>query len=207
MCCTAGFRGTAMAELRILVTGSRRWTRASIPTFRAALLSIAAEAGVAPGRVLVIHGAQGVRRGGVVVSGCDLLVEEVARRLGMAVDPHPADWPTCAPGCRPGHRRRNGRGTEYCPTAGHRRNAAMVALGAHLCSAWPLGESPGTRGCMALAEAAGIPVRNLGDPDAVERPGSFGEAIAAIHGTSWLAEAARSSLRAANDKFGTGGRA
>jgi hypothetical protein len=34
----------------------------------------------------------------------------------------------------------------------------MVSLGATLCIAFPLGASEGTRGCMRLAEAAGIPV-------------------------------------------------
>ena len=46
---------------------------------------------------------------------------------------------------------------------GHVRNHHMVSLGADLCLAFPLGESRGTRGCMAAAHKAGIPVRNHGD--------------------------------------------
>lgn len=43
--------------------------------------------------------------------------------------------------------------------AGPIRNQAMVDLGDYLaCLAFPLGESRGTRDCMARAEAAGIPV-------------------------------------------------
>jgi len=59
---------------------------------------------------------------------------------GVPDEPHPADW---------------GRGR----WAGPLHNAAMVSLGADLCLAAPLGRSPGTRGCAALAAAAGIEVR------------------------------------------------
>lgn len=45
-------------------------------------------------------------------------------------------------------------------SAGHQRNATMVKKGADVCLAFPLGESPGTRGCMKLAEKAKIPVVN-----------------------------------------------
>jgi hypothetical protein len=40
----------------------------------------------------------------------------------------------------------------------------MVAAGADLCLAFPIGASPGTRSCMRLAAAAGIPVIDLSDP-------------------------------------------
>jgi hypothetical protein len=39
----------------------------------------------------------------------------------------------------------------------------MVSLGADVCLAFPLGASPGTRGCMNIAERAGIHVINKGD--------------------------------------------
>ena len=48
----------------------------------------------------------------------------------------------------------------YCPTAGPRRNAVMVAKAprADRVVAFPHGASYGTRGCMRLAREAGIPV-------------------------------------------------
>lgn len=48
-------------------------------------------------------------------------------------------------------------------SAGHIRNNTMVKLGADVCLAFPIGESRGTRGCMRLAERAGITVINFGD--------------------------------------------
>lgn len=60
--------------------------------------------------------------------------------FGCRVEVHPADWP------------RHGK------AAGHRRNAEMVALGADVCLAFPLGESRGTRDCVRRARDAGIPV-------------------------------------------------
>ncbi len=51
---------------------------------------------------------------------------------------HPANW-------------------EHGKAAGHIRNAEMVGLGADRCVGFPIGPSNGTRGCMRLAEKAGIP--------------------------------------------------
>jgi len=43
--------------------------------------------------------------------------------LKWEIESHPADWEApCRPECRPGHRRRQGRGPEYCPAAGNYRN-------------------------------------------------------------------------------------
>jgi len=125
-----------MPELRILVTGSRHWTdRYAI---RRALLRAVALCADPPSRVVVVHG--GAR-------GADAGAGQVARGYGWTVEPHPADW------------------DKYGRSAGHRRNAEMVALGADVCLAFPLGDSQGTRGCMKLCERAGIPVRDLGDPE------------------------------------------
>jgi hypothetical protein len=55
--------------------------------------------------------------------------------------------------------------TTHGKAAGPIRNARMVALGADVCLAFPKGESRGTRGCMRLAEKAGIRVCNYGDRD------------------------------------------
>lgn len=117
--------------LRILVTGSRNWTdQARIADALDAALT-------ACGLAVLIHG--GARGADALADdlwrdwiqhGCSLLVPEV----------YSADW------------NRFGR------SAGHRRNAEMVAAGADVCLAFPIGESRGTRGCMRLAERAGIPV-------------------------------------------------
>lgn len=131
---------------RVLVTGSRGWT--DLVSIRNALAAAISDLGVSPSMVTVVHGA---------APGADSLAGSTAWDLGMFVERHPADW------------QRHGR------SAGHVRNAEMVRLGADLCLAFPLGESRGSRGCMRLATLAGIPVRNLGDPDPAAQLDLFGE--------------------------------
>jgi len=92
--------------------------------------------------MVVVHGA---------ARGADRLANDVAKALGCQVEPHPV--PSWA------WRR------EYAgKAAGHARNALMVRLGAAGCVAFPLGLSAGTRGCMVLADDAGIRVWNRGEP-------------------------------------------
>ncbi len=117
---------------RILITGSRDWT--DVATIRRALVAAGRGADVHPQQTTVIHG--GAR-------GADIIADELAREFGCSVKVYEVtreDW------------------SRYGKAAGHRRNAAMVAAGADVCLAFPLGESRGTRGCMKLAAAAGIPV-------------------------------------------------
>lgn len=135
----------ATPTLRILVTGSRSWIDRAV--ILQALDLAAMEARVPPGRVTVVHGA---------ARGADRLAESAARELGMRTEAHPAAW------------------RQYGRAAGAIRNYAMVGLGADVCLAFPLGTSPGTRDCMYRCEVAGIPVRNLGDPDPAEQPDLFG---------------------------------
>lgn len=130
--------------LRILVTGSRDWVDA--PAVESVLRDVLREFGVHPAQVTVVHGA---------ARGVDTIAHQAALRLGMRLEPHPADW------------ERHGK------AAGHRRNAHMVSLGADVVVAFPRGRSRGTRGCMALAVGAGIPVRNLGDPEDPLQPTLF----------------------------------
>jgi hypothetical protein len=138
--------------LRVLVTGSRRWTDAE--ALHAALLECwydAMELGADD--ITVVHGA---------APGADTLADLWAiahQGLGVLVERHPADWSACAADCGPGHRRRRRDGSEYCPTAGHRRNQLMVDLGAAVCVALPLPGSSGTWDCVRRAELAGIDVR------------------------------------------------
>jgi hypothetical protein len=139
---------------RILITGSRDWndTRAVEETLTDLFHTCAQSTPGAP--FVVVHGA---------APGADTIADRWAYQnasLGVTVERHRANWNLCAESCppEPRHRRRRRNGTTYCPAAGPRRNAHMVSLGATLCIAFPLGASEGTRGCMRLAEAAGIPV-------------------------------------------------
>ncbi|MGW4648073.1 DUF2493 domain-containing protein [Kitasatospora sp. NPDC004289] len=80
----------------------------------------------------------------IVVGDCPTGADHHARQWAtdhrVPLDVHIANW--------------NAHG----PAAGPLRNHAMVAAGADLCLAFPLGRSPGTRNCMRRATAAGIPV-------------------------------------------------
>ncbi len=81
-----------------------------------------------------------------------------ADRNGILVRERPADWDgPCGPECRPGHRRRNRRSTEYCPLAGHRRNQQMVDEHPVLFVGFSYRRSSGTADCLRRARAAGIP--------------------------------------------------
>jgi len=122
--------------IRILVSGSRDWK--DRPTIALAISSYLRSVGTSIGGAypfpVVIHGA---------ARGADRLADEIALGWGWTPERHPvtpADW------------------DQFGKAAGHRRNRLMVELGADVLLAFPLGESKGTRGCMRLARAAGIPV-------------------------------------------------
>lgn len=131
--------------LRILITGSREFkdTDAIAKALIKAIEDYGTHLLVNTGphkvptvlwdKITVVHG--GAR-------GADTIAGRIASAWGMDVEQHPADW------------RWHGR------AAGPIRNSEMVQLGADVCLAFPLGRSPGTRNCMQLAEAAGIPVRS-----------------------------------------------
>lgn len=88
---------------------------------------------------------RGILRHGHCPTGADAMADRWGDlQPGIGVDRMPAAWAL------------------YGKTAGPRRNTAMVRLGADICLAFPLGESPGTRDCMRKAEAAGIEVVNYG---------------------------------------------
>lgn len=91
--------------------------------------------------------------------GADTIGDQWAKRNGILVRERPADWEgPCGSECKPGHRRRNRRGTEYCPLAGHRRNQGMVDERPVLFVAAHNNGSTGTADCIQRAEKAGIPV-------------------------------------------------
>lgn len=139
--------------MRLLVTGSRDWgeevervgpageltTRRTLRAIEQEfhLLSALWSATKHSTSVTLVHGA--------CPTGADHFAAAHAERMGWTVEAHPADWS-------------QGRG------AGPERNKRMVALGADLCLAFPFGASRGTRGCMVLAEKAGIPVRVFEPP-------------------------------------------
>lgn len=108
------------------------------------------DAGAVLGRnTILVHGA---------APGADTIAATIWTGWRLPAEPHPADWANCAPTCRTGHQRQRSDGAWYCPTAGNRRNADMVAAGAALWLAYPMTNSVGTRNCMRLATAAGIEV-------------------------------------------------
>ena len=116
--------------MRVIVCGSRRWhDRDRITTALADL----------PGESVIVHGN---------AAGADRIAHQEAQKLGLLVEPHPAEWDV------------------YGKAAGPVRNQKMAALGADLCIAFWDGRSKGTAHMMKEAEARGIPV------DVVYRPES-----------------------------------
>jgi hypothetical protein len=127
-------------RLVILVTGSREFAKPELIGEGRRLIGNALAQAVRDAvadEVVIRHGA---------CRGADMIADEWARamqRLGrkVEIDARPGDW------------KRYGR------AAGFIRNGEMVAEGADICLAFPYGMSPGTRDCIARAQAAGIPVR------------------------------------------------
>lgn len=141
--------------MRILVTGSRHWSNED--ALRDALSDYDDGGPSKPDLVV-----------GDCPTGADLLtVEFAAWAWWDEPEIYYADWDNCTPACPAGHRVRKKPGDvhhpgtldDYCPGAGPRRNAAMVADGADLCVAFPTAGSRGTWNCVRLAKSAGIPVR------------------------------------------------
>lgn len=151
------------APFVVLFSGSRNWADP-----RPIHTSLAALAVRQSGRQLIV-------RHGDCPDGADRhcaswIRQAVALGWDVTADPHPANWDHCGPGCptvphrktkRPGDTAHPGLLADYCPTAGPRRNRAMVDLGADVMLAAPLGASYGTRGCMTLARSAGIPIDTI----------------------------------------------
>jgi hypothetical protein len=109
---------------RVIVTGSRTWTDPQ--AIEAVLRDL-------PHDVLIVHGAHW--------QGADAIADEIALRLGLAVERHPADW------------------ERYGRSAGPRRNEEMATAGAERCIAFRSpGRSAGTDDMIARARVHGIPV-------------------------------------------------
>lgn len=131
--------GACGLNLRLLITGSREWT--DWETIRDAFAELHHHFGT---RVVLVSGHCLPRRefwdGDRPLKSADAICEYWALLYGWEVERHPAEW------------NRYGKG------AGRRRNAQMVALGAHRCLAFILDGSSGSTDCAAKAEMAKIPV-------------------------------------------------
>jgi hypothetical protein len=92
--------------------------------------------------------------------GLDSLAAQVAGGRGWKVEGYPARWNEHTVACPAWHLTPAPQPT--CKMAGHRRNHEMIALGADLVIAFPMGEessghSKGTWGCTRGAMNAGLP--------------------------------------------------
>jgi len=114
--------------MRVIVCGSRRWTDRK---------KIADRLFDLPVTSTIVVGYNPDRD---TPKGADRLAYQEAQKLGLTVEPHPADW------------------ERYGKRAGFVRNQEMVSLGAGLCLAFWDGLSNGTKDTIDRARAAGIKV-------------------------------------------------
>ncbi|WHT20978.1 DUF2493 domain-containing protein [Crossiella sp. CA-258035] len=129
---------------RILITGSRTWR--DWDRIERAILDHSP--GYPAGEdTLIVHGG--------CPDGADEIAATIAATLGLPTEVHRADWDICVETCKPGHRRLR-YGKSYCPTAGPRRNAAMVEAGADVCLAFIRKGSSGASMTALMAELSGI---------------------------------------------------
>lgn len=171
---------------RVLTSGCRHaaspaQAQAGVAALTAARILLTNDTVVDPTPLLLDHGGAG---------GADTAVWQAAGDSipGWETVAHPAQWgthvfeqPQFAPSdpeqsvslCPARH-----HGTDRCAMAGHRRNAAMIALAPKLLLAMPtaskaqakeLGRSRGTWGCVDAAQRAGIPTLIVWSPDGGER--------------------------------------
>lgn len=125
--------------MRVLVCGSRDWTDRARIWQRLRLLEP---------ETVVVHGA---------ARGADLMAAEIARVLGLGVDPFPADWNVTMQ-TRPEMTRERRDGSLYDAEAGFRRNIAMLESGVELVIAFQRAFSGGTQHTIDQARKRGIPV-------------------------------------------------
>lgn len=127
--------------MRVLVTGSRDWSdgKTLYDALSYTYLDWKRSGPPYSEEFVVVHGA---------ARGADTLAQAWVESVGsqdayITAESYPAEW------------------ERYGAAAGHKRNKVMVDTGIDLCLAFPLGKSPGTRGCMRLAKKAGIPVKQF----------------------------------------------
>lgn len=141
---------------RLLVTGSRTWEDAHL--IRVALRAAAVSLGVPTWEITLVHG--GAR-------GADLLAGQVGHRMSMRIEVHEADWRRCTQDCL--HDLKAAK--NYCPDAGYRRNATMLALmpPGSLVLAFAANVPGGTSGCAQVARRVGLDVVDWGCDTTVDR--------------------------------------
>lgn len=141
---------------RLLITGSRTWANVNLirVALRAAMLSL----GVPTREITLVHG--GAR-------GADQVAGQVAQRMGMQVEVHEAQWRRCTEDCI--HDLKAKR--SYCPDAGHRRNAEMIATmtPGSLALAFAAAVPSGTSGCAQVARRCGLTVVDWGQDTTKDR--------------------------------------
>lgn len=120
--------------MRVIVTGSRRWRD------RARIADRLADF---PGDTVIVVGYDPEKK---KPDGADRLAYQEAQKLGLLVEPHPAEWDKYG---KPGGRKN---------PAGFIRNKEMAEAGAQLCLAFWDGLSTGTFDMMGHAVKRGIPV-------------------------------------------------
>lgn len=122
--------------MRVLVAGSRTCTREHLPLIEQALREI-------PAGATIVHGDQGVvhPKTKQVLSGADKLAAEVAAKLGLALEAHPAKF------------------FLYGAAAGPIRNTEMIASGVDRVIAFIdlRAKCRGTRDTIAKARLRRIP--------------------------------------------------
>lgn len=118
---------------RVLVTGSQTWPK---PELVHLALSFAYCEAVSLGRRMVL--VQGACPNGADYHSVDWFSEMVGMGFPISIESHPADW------------------DKFGKSAGYRRNAEMVKLGADVCLAFIHNESKGSSHTANLAEAAEI---------------------------------------------------
>lgn len=136
----AGLQAAAQVArpYRVLVTGSRTWT--DVPKLDEALsLALMTHRG----RMVLVHGA--------CPTGADAQADEWARKNGVPIETHPADW--------------SGQGR----VAGFKRNQAMVDTKPDVVLAFIRQGSKGATHCAEAADRAGLKVLRYVDDAPVER--------------------------------------
>lgn len=132
---------TGEHDYRILVTGSRDWTdRGRLTSELGCAITEALKGDRWYPDIVIVHGD--------CKTGADAMAARLAKAYRYRTEPHPADW------------RPDG---VLDRSAGFRRNAEMVALGADLCLAFIKDDSAGASHCARMAEQAGIPTRRFTD--------------------------------------------
>lgn len=88
------------------------------------------------------------------------LAGQVGHRMGMRIEVHEADWRRCTEDCI--HDLKAAK--RYCPDAGYRRNAEMIALmpPGSLMATFAANVPGGTSGCAQVARRVGLNVVDFG---------------------------------------------